>query len=320
MAYRGAKRVKRRYRRKGYSRYRRRYRRRYTRRMRRLRSRTKRARGHEVKTAVGTGTYYWPFDNPSLNTGSSLLFFPMRVLLFGGVSTSFAKACVQIPIGISVSQRIGAQIRPIKFRLTGSISYMPPANFQIDSNGFIPNITPMAYHLRLIVGQLRGARGDVVNCFNGFYHQLVDAPYNSTDVYGDKSHGVYAGDMVARLVGTYAHTSNGDHNIFSADDLCMNMSAAVGPLRQGITKYMRILYNKCFRVDSGTHNTVPFRIKTKVPSKLKWVETRSGEENVDTQNQCSNPIVVYWILVPQSTQPTGRVYLHQQAELFYTDS
>lgn len=302
------------------------YRRRYSRRRRYRRYNSRRTyrryrrfpKHSECKTIVKAVSYYWAFDNPTLVTESTVQFAPMRVFVLPGISQNYANAVAPLNQSLTNSGRIGAKVSPVKLRITGSMSYSPP-NYIEDEPTRTMQILPGAFHLRLVVMQLKGCKTDLTTSFDEDYHPLIIPPFTTNEFNGDKSKSCVNGKGVAKIFGRYKFTEGGDHTRFSSDDMCFNMSAGVTPFRQGIGGQMRMLYTRTFRIDSGTHNSIPFRIVTKVPRPFVWPEKVDGFMDVETQSLCRNPVVIYWLLVPQTNLPHGRVYLNQQIECFFTD-
>lgn len=331
MAYRRYSRYKRKYGRKGRTRYRRRYRR-YRFRKRYYRGKYRRfPKSTETKVVSKVSGHYWDMSQALANlVDNKLVFHPLRMISIGGGNSDFYN--LRIQAGTGLNQRIGAKIKPIKLRISGVMNYIGP----LTSNGSVANPTnnanatlgmvlpmesPQAYQLRLIVYQVRGANTDNYPGREN-YHPLglLNIP-NGSEVltYEDIVARAYASGLRS-LLQHYYYEHGGDSS-FSQEELISNSGVGKMPFRLGIGPMMRVLYNRTWTLQSGYKTSLPFRIVTKVPRRLVFPESNDqpqGEGHIDTTVR--NAIFITWILIPMSPQPTGKVTLNYNVEMFYTDS
>lgn len=202
--------------------------------------------------------------------------------------------------GTGINQRIGAKVKPIKFRLCGVLSY--DRKFSQTSP-----IIPESFHIRLLVYQVRGGNGDKSPSTND-YHPLAMA----TDT------GLVGGKQLQRVFNYYQCTDASD-TTFSPEQMRMNMGTGKTPLRLGIGGQFKMLYTKTFVLSSSSSSTKPFRIVTKVPNRLVWAEAANGSAQQQNQSFCRNCIYALWVVVPQTPNPIGNIYLSCNYQLFYID-
>lgn len=330
MAYRRYSRYKRKYGRKGRTRYRRRYRR-YRFRKRYYRGKYRRfPKSTETKVVSKVSGHYWDMSQALANVDIGKIFFhPLRMISIGGGNSDFYN--IRIQAGTGLNQRIGAKIKPIKLRISGVMNYIGP----LTSNGSVANPTnnanatlgmvlpmesPQAYQLRLIVYQVRGANTDVSPGQEN-YHPLgiLNVP-NGTNVLTYEDNVARGYTLSLRSLLQHYYYDVGDFS-FTQEELISNSGVGKMPFRLGIGPMMRVLYNRTWTLQSGYKTSVPFRIITKVPRRLVYPESNSaGQENGQIENNVRNAIFVAWILIPMSPQPTGKVTLNYNIEMFYTDS
>lgn len=330
MAYRRYSRYKRKYGRKGRTRYRRRYRR-YRFRKRYYRGKYRRfPKSTETKVVSKVSGHYWNMSEALANLElGKLVFHPLRMVSIGGGTSDFYN--IRIQAGTGLNQRIGAKIKPIKLRISGVMNYIGP----LTSNGSVANPTnnanatlgmtlpmesPQAYQLRLIVYQVRGANTDY-NVGQENYHPLglLFIP-NGQEVLTYEDNVARARALCLRSLLQHYYYDVGDLN-FTQEELISNSGVGKMPFRLGIGPMMRVLYNRTWTLQSGYKTSVPFRIVTKVPRRLVYPESNSvaqGDGQIETNVR--NAIFIAWILIPMSPQPTGKVTLNYNVEMFYTDS
>lgn len=248
----------------------------------------------------------------------------------------FITCCMNVPQGTGISERIGAKIKPIKFRLTGSINYSNPF-YSAVANGStslqtIANETqlPRSFAVRLFVYQVRGGNSSTYPLRGTEFHPLGLSPLEKYDANWNPNCSKISSNEVKKLLGTY----EADDERQTFKQLMSNTSAVKAPLRLGIGGQFRMLYHKVFYV-SSTRPSCPFRIVTKVPRRLVWPEVITGSMNVDSALSVRNPIYCMWLVVPLTIPASlnisttsqqialfsdDRVSIGYQAQLFYTDS
>lgn len=107
--------------------------------------------------------------------------------------------------------------------------------------------------------------------------------------------------------------------VYSAEKMKLNMGTGKTPLRLGIGGQFKLLYTKNFVLSSSQRSSIPFRIVTKVPNRLVWPESTDGSSTTTTQTYCRNCIYAVWVVVPQTPNPIGEIFLSNNIQLFYID-
>lgn len=294
MAY--SKKVSRRYRRTGYRRRytrKRRYRRKYPR-----RSGKRFPKGVEVKSMSKSFTK--SFDVVAVAETSLVTFWPGFCSIIGDSSANNPYS-ICIPQGTGMSQRIGAKIEPIKLRISGCISIKSKAQNQVQ-------LAPNFWQVRCVVYQVKG--GNASNAINDAnYHPLAMATVDGT----------LGGSDVTKLLMTYHHQSNSLQ--FSQDDWTKNNYLCKIPMRRGIGGSCRVLYKKCFWINTQKNPVKPFRFVTKTPKRLIYPETAvQGDANTIHQVP-TNAIYIVWLFQPGSFNPdeVPTMVCDYNVDLFYTD-
>lgn len=278
-------------------RYSRRY---YRRRARKYRSYYRRGRrfpkATEVKQVTFSTQHQWAFNQELQN--DPIEFTPGLCTVLPINSTSMTNG-VNIGQGYTQSTRIGNKVTPIKMRFAGSLS--------LDRQFTATSILPQSFHVRLIVYQVRGGNA-AYDPNNSSYHPLAMATNNGT----------LSGSELRKLLNYYEYT-NVSPEKYTTAQMRSNMGSGKTPLRLGIGGQFKMLYTKTFVLSDQHVSTKPFRIVTKTPRRLVWPEKPDGAKTTDPSPNVRNAIYAVWIVVPQSVNPIGTVYLNYQTQFFYID-
>lgn len=247
----------------------------------------------EAKLVEFHHAYNWTFDQNLDN--DNVQFSPGACFII-----PFANLGIDIEGGYAVNKRIGAKVKPIKLRISGVITF--DRKFTLAEP-----IIPESFQIRLLVYQVRGGNGTKAPN-TADYHPL--AMVTTT--------GLLDGIQLKKLFNYYDAT-NSNPITFSATQMKNNMGTGKTPLRLGIGGQFKMLYTKTYTVSSSTRASVPFRIVTKVPNRLVWPEAPSGQTGAETTTYCRNCIYAVWVVIPQTPNPIGSIYLADHAQLFYID-
>lgn len=246
----------------------------------------------EAKLVEFQQQHSWSFNQDLEN--ENVTFYPGLSCII-----PFDTVGINIGQGTAVNQRIGAKVKPIKLRLSGVLSY----DRHFSGNAIIPE----SFHVRLLVYQVRG--GNATKAPNtSDYHPLAMVT----------SDGKVDGKRLQSLFNYYNVTDN-QPTVFTPTQMKMNMGTGKTPLRLGIGGQFKLLYTKNFVLSSTQKATIPFRIVTKVPNRLVWPENPNGAANPQPTSYCRNCIYAVWVVVPQTCNPIGEVFLSNNMQLFYID-
>lgn len=262
--------------------------------------------------------------------------YPYGVYCIGYKSSEHPLAFpgIYIDSGTSVNQRIGLKVNPVKLRIFGAVNILHKDNVPGESapSEYIGQQVTQRIHLRLIVLQVRNGNTDYYpdreefSSVNPYVTQLDnDTIYNNfNDIHYYLDEGFF-GRMFSKVATMTAATrAVGNHNVNwhgydlkSSSDAFWQNSYLKSPYRLGIGGSVRILKDKLYSVTPQTSQSIPFRFKTKKPSRMVWPESRD-EDNMEAPI-CKNPIYVCVIPVfPWPTYPS-RVQVDMNVEMFYTD-
>lgn len=244
--------------------------------------------------------------------------------------------CVEIRQGSGGDQRIGAKIRPVSLRISGTISI--EAKNQAD-NETVLGLTSLnnvnSCMLRMIVLQVRNGDTEVNPLSRGFSPinpwivtnvTIDNINYNVVDYNGQNQNHFNDPDWFNRMFAfnhqmTHISIGNADggHIIdgYLAADRYKSGIYAKCPYRNGIGASVKILKDKLYYLNPTTAPSFAIRTKTKRPYRMVWKESTAGDN--ETTENCKNPI--YVILIP--IYPVGinidKICMNLHFQLYYTD-
>lgn len=261
--------------------------------------------------------------------------FPYGVYCIGYLSVGYEKAIQgkYIQTGYGYNQRVGRKINPVKLRIYGAINILPPTN--VPGGEAAPAYTGQVYaqrvFVRMIVFQVRNGNTEYtpaqeqfssVNPYvtliqNGYYNGIETQNYFLDE-------GWFARMFSKNATMTSISRPSGDdfvewhgYDLMEAEDPYWQNAYLKSPYRLGIGASVRILKDKLYGVTPQTSQSIPFRFKTKRPSRMVWPEGKAGDDAEVTHPK--NPI--YIVVIPIFPYPTypSRVQVDMNFDMFYTD-
>lgn len=278
-----------------YRRYRR-YKRYYRRNRRRYRRKISKP---EVKRAEKSVSRDITVVRPSNTDGTpkAYMLFPTGVCMVIG-SSQQQNWGLAIPLGTDWNRRIGRVIRPIKLRIFGNINCNRPAGA----------VGAYSLSVRLIVYQLRSPvqNNPGVNLPNPNSDDF--SPWNPDFSLGNGDVDYQAGHKI--FYNYYAGQFQADNGAMkpgvSIDAFARYQFLTRMPFKEGFGKACKLLYDGVFScgVDQNLRQNKNFRIKTKCPKPMIW-EWNTSTNDPDLASVCSNPIYIWWHIVPHQSEGSG---------------
>lgn len=282
-----ASRSYRRYRR--YKRYRRRYRRYYRRKISKP----------EVKMAEKTCTRDITVVRPTNSDGTpkAYMLFPTSLCLAIGAHDQYNWG-LAIPTGTDWNRRIGRVIRPVKLRIFGNINCNRPAGA---TGAYSLSVRLIVYQLRSPVQNNPGSNLPLMNT-DDFSPWSPAFDWGTGDVNWQAPRKIFYN----YYGGQFANANNQLKQGVSTDMFGRYQFITRMPLREGFGKACKLLYDGVLScgVDQNLRQNKNFRIKTKCPRPMIW-QWNVSNNDAGLNNGCSNPIFVWWHIVPHQSEGSG---------------
>lgn len=259
-----------------------------------------------------------------------IIYQPQVLLYFGQrpSNTGDGVSCMNVEPGTGQAQRIGAKINVVKYQVKGTFTLTAGLNKKTNQfeQSILPDYentislgNPYGWIVRVIVMQAKN--GDTrYDIGTSNYHDVFPccSRYNNSSPYFPTS------DNTTKILPEFAFTGSDPEfrkSTFTYRDLINNSRIRTMSMLEGITKRMRILYNKTYYV-TPSRSVRDFKITLRNIGVISYNrEIYATEESANNQNNTQNAICTMFIFAPISYMKDviPFVSLSVEQKLVFTD-